>query len=112
AVRTWIDASLSVYIGCVARDGSFSNAMPLHNERGGGTLVFSGEEFPEPGAAQSLRKRRHVFDIAGPPYLVHFYEEGAAFPSGLNGRFHGLLVDRNQSKAVLFNDRYGMHRLY
>src|SRR5205823_10633008 len=34
------------------------------------------------------------------------------FPAGLNGRFHGLLTDRSRATTTLFNDRYGMHRIY
>src|SRR5207245_1545432 len=45
-------------------------------------------------------------------YLVHLYEEDPSFPAGLNGRFHGLLVDRRRGTSTLFNDRYGMHRIY
>ena len=48
----------------------------------------------------------------GPSYLVHLYEEEPSFPAGLNGRFHGLVVDRSRGTATLFNDRYGMQRLY
>jgi asparagine synthase (glutamine-hydrolysing) len=44
--------------------------------------------------------------------LVHLYQDDPAFPAGLNGRFQGLLIDRNQGTATLFNDRYGMHRIY
>ena len=65
--------------------------MPLQNERGDVILVFSGEEFPEPGTAQRLKERGHELDGAGPSYLVHLYEEDPSFPAGLNGRFHGLL---------------------
>lgn len=109
---TWIDKSLGVYVGWVERKDSFSEGMPLRNESGDVTLVFSGEEFPEPGTAQLLSERAHDLNLAGPSYLVHRYEEEPSFPAGLNGRFQGLLVDRNQAKAVLFNDRYGMHRVY
>src|SRR5207302_6917716 len=35
-----------------------------------------------------------------------------SFPACLNGRFHGLLVDGARRTAFLFNDRFGMHRLY
>ena len=111
---TWIDESLGVYAGWVARKGSFSHGMPLRNERGNAVLIFSGEEFPEPGTAQGLKQRGHIFDVAGaaPSYLVHLYEEDASFPAGLNGRFQGLLIDRSRGTALLFNDRYGMHRVY
>ena len=109
---TWIDESLGVYIGWIARKDSFSDGMPLCNERGDVTLVFSGEEFPEPGTARRLKDQGHSLDTKGPSYLVHLYEEDLAFPTGLNGRFHGLLTDRTRRTALLFNDRYGMHRIY
>src|ERR1019366_1357713 len=104
--------SSGVYVGWVARRGSFSDGMPLRNEHGDVVLAFSGEEFPEPGTAQRLKAKEHEFDVAGPSYLVHLYEEDPSFPAGLNGRFHGLLADRNRGTAVLFNDRYEMHRIY
>ena len=109
---TWIDERLGIYVGWIARKNSFSDGMPLCNERGDIVLVFSGEEFPEPGTVRRLRDRGHAVQATGPSYLVHLYEEELAFPTGLNGRFHGLLIDRNLGTATLFNDRYGMHRIY
>ena len=108
----WVDESLGVYVGWVTRKGSFSERMPVKNERGDVALVFSGEEFPPPGTADDLKRRGHHFDPEGPAYLVHLYEEHAGFPANLNGRFHGLVADRRRGRATLFNDRYGMHRLY
>ena len=107
----WVDESLGVYVGWSARIGSFSDGMPLRNERGDVTLVFSGEEFPEPGTAYRLKQRGHCIGEQGPSYLVHLYEEDVAFPACLNGRFHGLLVDKQRGAALLFNDRYGMHQV-
>jgi asparagine synthase (glutamine-hydrolysing) len=109
---TWVDESLGIYVGWVAQEGSFSDGMPVRSERGDAVLVFSGEEFPEPGTARCLKERGHKLDGARPSYLVHLYEEDPSFPAGLDGRFHGLVIDRNRGAAVLFNDRYGMHRLY
>lgn len=109
---TWVDESLGVYVGWTARQGSFSEGMPLCNERGNVVLVFSGEEFPEPGTAKRLKERGHELETQGPAYLVHLYEEDPAFPAGLNGRFHGILADRTNGTVMLFNDRYGMHRIY
>jgi len=104
--------SIGAYIGWVARKGSFCDEMPLRNELGDVTLVFSGEEFPDPSKVQHLKERGHELESAGPDYLVHLYEEDPTFPAGLNGRFHALLTDRRQGTATLFNDRYGMHRIY
>jgi asparagine synthase (glutamine-hydrolysing) len=109
---TWIDEASGVYVGWVARKGSFSDGMPLRNERGDVVLAFSGEEFPDPGTARRLRAQGHELDVDGPSYLVHLYEDDPSFPAGLNGRFHGLLADRNRGTSLIFNDRYGMHRIY
>jgi asparagine synthase (glutamine-hydrolysing) len=109
---TWIDESLGVYVGWIVRENSFSDGMPLQNEHRDVVLVFAGEEFPEPGASRRLKERGHDFSLSGPSYLVHVYEEDPSFPAGLNGRFHGLLVDQRRKTAMLFNDRYGMGRLY
>src|SRR5256712_3384340 len=109
---TWVDESVGVYIGWVMRGNSFCDGMPLWNERRDVGVVFSGEEFPQPWTARRLKERGHALDAEGPSYLVHLYEEDPSFPAGLNGRFHGFLTDRNRGTAMLFNDRYGMHRLY
>lgn len=112
AAGTWIDESLGVYVGWVARKDSFSDCMPLRNEMDEIVLVFAGEDFPEPGTARGLKERGHALDAMGPSYLVHLAEEDPRFPACLNGRFHGLLTDRTRGTAMLFNDRYGMQRIY
>jgi len=109
---TWCDGSTGVYVGWAARQGSFSDGMPLSSEQGNAVLIFSGEDHPEPGTAAKLKERGHILSADGPSYLIHLYEEDPSFPAGLNGWFHGLLVDRARNTAALFNDRYGMHRLY
>ncbi|MGA2271954.1 MAG: asparagine synthase-related protein [Bryobacteraceae bacterium] len=109
---TWVDSAQGVYVGWVARQGSFADGMPLHNERRDVTLIFSGEEFPEPSLITSLRQRGHAVAPEGPSYLVHRYEEEPDFPKGLNGRFHGLTADRTRGTVMLFNDRFGLQRIY
>ncbi len=109
---TWVDEGLGVYVGWVARRNSFSDGMPLRNERGDVVLVFAGEEFPEPGTELRLKNSGHALAPVGPSYLAHLYEEDPSFPRGLNGKFHGLLMDRTRGSAMLFNDRYGMNRVF
>lgn len=105
------DELQGVYVGWAARKGSFSERMPVRNETGEVTLVFAGEEYPPSDTIRRLKQTNHTFDD-GPSYLVHLYEEDPGFPAGLNGRFHGLLTDRNRGTSTLFNDRYGLHRIY
>jgi asparagine synthase (glutamine-hydrolysing) len=109
---TWFDESLGVYAGWASRQNAFADDMPLRNESGDIVLAFSGEEYPEPGIARRLKERGHRLETEGPSYLVHLYEENPAFPASLNGRFHGLVADRTRGAATLFNDRYGIHRIY
>ena len=109
---TWTDIAQGVYVGWVARQGSFADSMPLHNGRGDVTLVFSGEEFPEPNIVPELQRGWHTIAPNEASYLVHRYENEPDFPKQLNGRFHGLTVDRRRGTVTLFNDRYGLQRLY
>ena len=109
---TWIDESLGVYVGWVARKNSFSDGMPVRNERGDVVLIFSGEDYPEPGAARRLRERGHDCEEEGASYLAHAYEEDPNFFKNVNGRFQGVLADRTRGTATLFNDRFGLQRIY
>src|SRR4030081_1545280 len=63
---TWMDESLGVYVGWTAREDSSSDGMPLRNERGDVFLVFSGEEYPEPGQARRLKEQGHDLEVEGP----------------------------------------------
>jgi asparagine synthase (glutamine-hydrolysing) len=109
---TWIDESLGVYAGWVAREGSFSDGMPLRSRDGELTLLFSGEDFSEPEKQSRLRQSGDAADAAGPSHLVPMAEGSPDFPAELNGRFQGLLIRHSIGEALLFNDRYGMQRLY
>ncbi len=108
----WIDEDLGIYIGWAARKDSFSDNMPVRNERDDVVLVFSGEDYPEADTARRLKERGHGCEEAGPSYLVHLYEDDPNFFKNLNGRFHGLMADRSRGTATLFNDRFGLQRLY
>src|SRR6266849_5507305 len=111
-IGTWCDEHLGVYVGWIVRKNSFADRMPLRNEQADVVLAFCGEEYPEPDTKTRLRERGHTVKPDGPDYLVHLSEEDQAFPAGLNGRFHGLLADTKRGTVTLFNDRYGMHRVY
>jgi asparagine synthase (glutamine-hydrolysing) len=109
---TRIDESLGLYIGWVARQGSFAEKMPLRNERGNLVLVFSGEEFSDSTTAPRSKEQSVALDQEGPAYLIHRAEEDPSFLAKLNGRFHGILANTAAGTVTLFNDRYGMHRIY
>lgn len=109
---TWIDADLGVFAGWVDLEDASPQPAPQVNETGDRILIFSGSDFPEPGTSQRLRERGHQVVEGNLAHLVHVAEEDAEFPEGLNGQFHGLLIDRRRQTALLFNDRYAARRLY
>lgn len=109
---TWIDDSIGIYVGWTARPKTFASEMPVYNESRSSVLIFSGEEYPDPQIHKDLKNKGHICEDRGPSYLVHISESDPSFPRGLNGRFHGVLIDKETRKATLFNDRYGMHRVY
>ena len=109
---TWSDPCLGIYAGWAERENSFSASMPVKNETADRVLLFSGEEYSGASVSSALRERGHTIDGNPAGYLVHLSEEDGEFLPKLNGRFHGLLADRTSENVVLFNDRYGMHRLY
>ncbi len=107
---TVVDEALGVYVGWSARKGSFCDSMPVTDTTNRVSLVFSGEEYS--GKAGANGSDGHCSGPSSSGYLMQRYLERPSFLAGLNGRFHGLLIDRNLEAATLFNDRYGMHRIY
>jgi asparagine synthase (glutamine-hydrolysing) len=110
---TYVNEPLALSIGWIAHPQSFADCMPIWNETRDVCLVFSGEEFSETHELGRLKSSGHAFDPDNASYLVHLYEElGSRFVAKLNGWFSGVVVDLRQQKIVLFNDRYGLNRIY
>ena len=106
-------ARMGIYAGWVAHENSFAAGQPFFNERRDVVLLFSGECFVDPETRTGLRQKGHELGQAAGSWLVHLYEEeGDRFFEKLNGLFSGLLIDKRQGKAFLFNDRYGVERIY
>jgi len=113
AVGDFIAPELGVCGGWIAHENSFADKQVFQNENQDITILFAGECFVAGEIKNQLRRRGHRFADAGGDCLVHLYEEqGEKFFEDLNGLFAGLLVDRRQGKVFLFNDRYGLERIY
>lgn len=98
------DEALGVSVGWVCHEGSFSAGLPFWNAAKDIGLIYVGEDLSGDGAGPGS-------GAAGP--LVHRYEDrGDGFLTELNGCFSGLLIDRRARRVVLFNDRYGLGRIY
>jgi asparagine synthase (glutamine-hydrolysing) len=106
-------SEMGIYAGWVAHENSFAADQVFLNEQRDIALILSGECFVGPETITALRSKRHHIEGGRAAWLVHLYEEeGDAFFEKLNGLFSGLLIDKRSRKAFLFNDRYGMERIY
>lgn len=105
--------ALGVNVGWVCHPQSFSDCLPVWNETKDICLFFSGEDFTAQYEIERLQSKAHACDAQNANYLVHLYEEfGIDFFQKLNGWFSGLILDLRIKKVFLFNDRYGLQRIY
>ena len=99
----YVNAEQGVHIAWVNRSGAFDDCSPVWNAAHDVCLIFCGEEFGDASRAGAKDAR---------PLLAAYERLGDDFFASLNGNFHGLIVDLARGRAVLFNDRYGLARLY
>jgi asparagine synthase (glutamine-hydrolysing) len=104
---------MGIYAGWVAHENSFAAEQIFLNEQQDVVLFFSGECFLDAETGVDLRRNGHAIGASPASWLVHLYEQqGEQFFGNLNGLFSGLLIDRRRRRIFLFNDRYGMERIY
>jgi asparagine synthase (glutamine-hydrolysing) len=110
---TYSDKQMGVCAGWICHEGSFADCMPVWNEKRNMVLIFHGENFTDLELFDRLKACHHKFDRSNASYLIHMYEEyGIEFLKQLNGWFNGILIDLLNRKILLFNDRYGMQRIF
>lgn len=110
---THFASEMGIYCGWVALEDSFSAGQTFFNEQQDMSLIFSGECFLDSEIGMMLKQKGHAVGDDKAGWLVHLYEEhGQKFFEKLNGLFSGLLIDKRQGRAFLFNDRYGSQRIY
>lgn len=109
----YIRPHLGLYIGWVSAKSPNLAPHPIVNEHSDIVLFFEGECFSDKDICSDLITNGHRFEKIGTSWLVHYYEErGIDFLKDINGCFSGFLVDSRINVAFLFNDRYGIERIY
>ncbi len=93
------------YFGWVNHKDSFSDCNPIISPKLDVILIFSGEHFAHQDAL-SMR------DTNASQLLSLYEAKGDEFLPELNGWFAGVLVDLRKKTILLFNDRFGVHRVY
>ena len=109
---TYTNPVLGIVSAFVSADTNLPPGLQWNENRTIGCFV-SGEAFLESSDPDLLRlcDQRVSKDTA--MVLTNLYQElGVSALEKLNGRFSGILLDSNRRQAVLFNDRYGLNRIY
>jgi asparagine synthase (glutamine-hydrolysing) len=110
---TYSNDRLRFSVGWACLKGSFSDCLPIWNENKDVLLILSGEDFTDRATIESAGVGGRHQNLENASYLVHLYEQmGPKFFEALNGRSSGLLADFREGKVMLFNDRYGLNRIY
>src|SRR5262249_35353578 len=95
---TYANRELGIFSALISADPS-SRPNLVWNEAGNLGCFICGEAFTD---SLDIRTK-----------LINSYEElGLGALERLNGWFSGVLVDLQHHKSVLFNDRYGLNRIY
>ena len=101
---------MSVYVGWTTHPKSFADSFPATNQANDMVLFFAGEVFKDEKQLTTAEKESCAKNASR---LIGLYEEyGERFFEKLNGWFCGLLLDNRNNKVFLFNDRYGMQRIF
>ncbi len=104
---------LGITIGFTTSKGELSEGIPFYNDSKDIILFWSGEIYNELNDISHLRIVRNQLSKRNAGYLVYLYEElGEKFFEELNGFFFGIILDMRKNVVFLFNDRYGMKRVF
>ena len=109
---TYTNKEIGVWIGWVGQTDSIADCWPIWNRQHDIGVLLSGEVFPDK-ERESLNGWPHHSWRASGRYIVQLYEEtGPDFVKHLNGSYAGVLIDVKKAMCFVFNDRYGMERVY
>ncbi len=110
--ETYQNRELGVAAGFISHDESPTPRL-IWNGRGDVGCLVTGEPFID-GKTSVISSEVPSEPCAGvAATLVHLYERtGSVGLLELNGWFAGLIVDCRKGEITLFNDRYGLNRIY
>ncbi len=109
----YVNEKAGFYVGWACHPGSYCDCMPIKNSRGDRLMFFYGENHADASEVNRLRSRGYPVQGQNAAYVLHLFEEkGYDFLKELNGWFHGVILDLTQNEIIVFNDRFGMQRLY
>jgi len=109
----YVSRELGLYVGWMCRPSTSADCVPVISRNKDVVLIFYGENYLSDHSPSGTATAPSVGEPGDTHYLLGLYEEiGEDFVRHLNGWFCGIVADLRKRKIILFNDRYGMSRLY
>jgi len=109
----YVSRELGLYVGWMCRPSTSADCVPVISRNKDVVLIFYGENYLTDHSPSGTASSPSVGELGDTHYLLGLYEElGEDFVRHLNGWFCGIVADLRKRKIILFNDRYGMNRLY
>ncbi len=110
---TYAAPALGLHFGWTLHAGARAAQQPVWNSSGDIGLILVGDArvMDAAGAGGTVGRPYDAADTAR-RVLLAYEQLGASFPDMLGGCFIGVLVDLRRGQARLFNDRYGLGRVY
>jgi asparagine synthase (glutamine-hydrolysing) len=108
----WRHKPLALEVAAVCLPGCAPRGWPVWNSRHDIALIFFGDVQAIVGSSSRGQDSDRSPDGRLAALLDLYEERGAGFIADLNGSFHGLIVDLREQTVILFNDRYGLSRVY
>lgn len=114
--RLYESRELGVFAGWVGRVDQAESlgpiVSPFEGQARGLSLFLAGEPYGEaiPDSHVEQRCRRDGRETLR--ILSQYETSREALPSNVHGQFAGFLIDEQRGESLLFNDRFGMERLF
>jgi len=109
---TYAVPEMGVYAGLVAIADSPALSHVAVNARQDLALVLAGECWLDDEIVASVPQNGDRLDDIAHGLLRRYEKDGEKFFEKLNGNFSALLIDKRKRESFLFNDRFGMERIY
>lgn len=108
----WLQQDVGLAAGWASHPGMPWEKGPVWNTRRDAALLFVGDDRDLPAKIATARAGGCECTTPEEAWLWHYEKKGPAFLADINGCFSGILVDLRRKTVLLFNDRFGLNRVY
>jgi asparagine synthase (glutamine-hydrolysing) len=108
----YVDTRLGLYVGWMSDEASVSERMPVVSDDSDVVLILHGERFGGDSALSPANAGLYDHERKAKHLVSSYLRLKERFFREMNGWFCGVIAERGAGRITVFNDRYGMARLY